>query len=213
MKLEALFPYILPDVPGAPDVTVKQALINSAIEFCTLTHVWDEIQDPLPLVDGQADYDVDSPNGGRVLTVKNVWALNRELRPVTMNELVQLIPNWQEATGSMPAYYNTPGDLGSITVYPIPVGANGATITIRAVYTPSLNAVLLPDPLINRYLEPLMSGAKARLMLTPGKGWSNPQLGAYHQQQFDDGVLKAKIDVLHDKTQGSLRVKPLRFGF
>ena len=212
MKIEALFPYILPDVPGAPDVTVEQALRLSAIEFCVKTTAWDEIQDPMTLIDEQNEYEVEVPTGSRVVVVKNVWAINRELKPVTMTELQRLIPNWQVAQSTLPTYYNAPRDQGSLTVYPIPNEAQGAEITIRACYAPTLSATTLPDAMINRYLEPIVSGAKARLMTAPGKGWSNPALSAYHQKQFDDGVVRAKIDVIHDKTQGVVAVKPIRFG-
>lgn len=213
MKLEALLFYVLPDVPGAPDVTVKQALLLSTIEFCVQTHAWDEIQDPIALEDGVNEYDIDVLQGSRVVAIKNIWAANRELRPVTMTELQQLVPNWQTATGSFPSYYNAPDDLGSFRVYPIPVDANGAEITLRATYAPTLTATSVPDAVLNRYLEPIISGAKHRLMVAPGKGWSNSELALYHKQQFDEGVIRAKIDILHDKTQGSVRVKPVRFGF
>lgn len=213
MKTEALFPYILPDVPGAPDITVGQALLLSMIEFCLKTNAWDEIQEPIALVDGQSEYEIETPTGARLVVVKNVWAINRELKPVTMTELQMLIPNWQEAQSTLPTCYNAPRDQGSLTVYPIPYGAEGAKLTIRAVYAPTLKATTLPDALINRYMEPIVSGAKARLMLAPGKSWSNPALAAYHQQQFDAGVIRAKTDVIHDKTQGVVRVKPIRFGF
>lgn len=211
MKIEALFPYILPDVPGAPDITVKQALLNSAIEFCVQTHAWNEICDPVALVDGERDYDIDVPNGARVVTLKNVWAANRELIPVTMAQLQDKMPNWQDATGSQPAYFNIPGETSTVRVYPIPQLANSALLTFRAVYAPLLSAALLPDSLINRYLEPIISGAKHRLMLAPGKGWSNPPLAEFHRAQFDDGMVKAKIDVIHEKAQGSIKVRPVRF--
>lgn len=211
MKIEALFPYILPDVPGAPDVTVKQALLHSAIEFCVETHAWNEISDPVVLVDGQRDYDIDAPNGARVVTLKNVWAANRELIAVSMSQLQDKMPNWQDATGSQPNYFNIPADLSVVRVYPIPTVSNGALLTFRAVYAPTIASVLLPDDLITRYLEPIISGAKHRLMLAPGKGWSNPQLAVYHRSRFEDGMVKAKIDVIHDKAQGSIRVRPVRF--
>lgn len=213
MKIEALLRYLLPDVPGVPDVTANQALLLSTIEFCVLTHAWDEIQDPVNLSDDENEYDIDVPQGARVVAIKNIWTTAGELTPVTMSRLQQLLPSWQIATGPVPSYYNAPDDLGSFRVYPIPTDAGGLGITLRAAYAPSLSATSVPDSVVNRYLETILCGAKHRLMATPGKGWSNAPLAVYHQQRFDDGVNRAKIDILHDKTQGSLKVKPVRFGF
>jgi hypothetical protein len=213
MKIEVLFPYLLADVPGVPDVTAKQALLLSTIEFCVHTHAWDEIQDPVTLSDAVNEYDVDVPQDARVVAIKNIWTAAKELTPVTMSQLQQAVPNWQVATSNIPMYYNAPADLGSFRVYPIPTNAMGLAITLRAAYAPTLSAASVPDSVINRYLESIVSGAKYRLMATPGKGWSNAPLAAYHQQRFDEGVNRAKIDILHDKTQGSLKIKPVRFGF
>lgn len=215
MKLDALLPYLLPDVPGVPDITALQALRLSLIEFCVQTHAWDEIQDPIPLEDGVNEYDLDVEQGARIAAIKNVWLADRAVTPISMEELERRLPNWQVATGTDPAYFNAPADQNSIRIYPIPEGveAAGKTMTLRVAYAPTLVATTVPDSVINRYLEPIVSGAKHRLMVAPGKGWSNPQLAVYHQAEFDEGVQRAKIDILHDKVQGSLRVKPLRFGF
>lgn len=215
MKLDALLPYLLPDVPGVPDITALQALRLSTIRFCEETLAWDEIQDPVPLEDGVNEYDLDVEQGSRIAAIKNVWLADRPLTPVSMEELSQRLPNWQTATGSDPVYYNAPADQNAIRIYPIPDGVEdfGKTMTLRVVYVPTLAATTVPDSVLNLYLEPIIHGAKYRLMVAPGKGWSNPQLAVYHQAEFEKGVHSAKIDILHEGVQGSLRVKPLRFGF
>ena len=213
MKLEALLTFLLPDVPGVPDVTAKQALLLTAIDFCTSTHAWDEIQDPITLEDGVNEYIIDTAPGTRIAAIKNVWLADRVIVPKTMEELPQFIPNWQTAASSIPAYYNAPASLESIRVFPIPLEPNGAQMTVRAAYTPTLSGTYIPDELAMRYLDAIIHGAKARLMTAPGKGWSNPALATYHQQQYDSGVLTAKGDILHDKVQGSIRVKSVKFGY
>lgn len=213
MQISSLFSYLLSDVPGVPDPVAIQAIRQSCIEFCVETHAWEEVQDPVSLIDGVSTYDIDVPAGARAVTVKAIYMSGRELRPVSMVELQTLIPNWQSAQGSLPSYYNTTGDLGTVRVYPIPTESGGAQITVRAVYAPTLVTTSVPDQVINRYLEPIMSGALHRMMMAPGKGWSNPQLAVYHKAQFEEGVMRAKNDILHEKTQGSIKVKPVRFGF
>ena len=151
------------------------------------------------------------PEDARIVTVRDIWASNRKLRPVTMPQLFELIPNWQTATGSEPTYYNASADWRSIRIYPIPIEANLAKLTMRAAYAPTLTATTLPDEIVTKYLDGLLGGTKSRLMLMPGKTWSNVQMAAAYRTQYTDQVVKAKIDDLHDRVQGSLSVRPVPF--
>lgn len=208
-----LLPYILPEVPGAPDALVKQAIMRTANDFCIETGVWSEIQDPIPVTDNVNEYDVYAPRGAKVATIKSIWMVNRELVPVTMERLQELIPNWQEAKGSEPAYYNSATDYRTVRIYPIPLGSNGAKITIRAVYTPDQFGTTLPDFLVDKWLDELLAGAKARLMIMPGKAWTNPELAVMNQAMFTEGMVRAKVFIAHDKVAGSVRVRPVRYGY
>jgi hypothetical protein len=211
MNLDDFLPHLLPDLPGCPDTLVKQQLLFGVIEFCQETHAWNEIQDPIRVRDGVNEIDVDTPSGARIVAVKDAWAANRKLRPVTMPQLFELIPNWQTAEGSEPTYYNASTDYRSIRIFPIPNDSTNQTITLRVAYAPKLDATSIPDELAIKYWDALIGGAKARLMVTPGKAWTNANLSAYNRGLFDAGILKAKISALHDRVEGSLSVRPHPF--
>lgn len=211
MKLDDFLPHLLPELPGCPDMIVKQQLLFGTIEFCQETHAWNEVQDPIQVLDRQYEIDVETPRDTRIVAVKDVWAANRKLRPVTMPQLFELIPNWQTAEGSEPTYYNANIDYRTIRIYPIPNGANRQTLTMRVAYAPEMSATTIPDELSIKYWDALIGGAKARLMVMPGKSWSNPALAVYNRRLFDDGILKAKISALHDRVEGSLSVRPHPF--
>ncbi len=211
MKTSDLIRFIAPELPGCPDVLINQALVQSAIEFCTETLAWQEIQDPLIVIDKQNLLDVEVPRDARIVTVRDIWASNRKLRPVTMPQLFELMPNWQTATGSEPTYYNASVDWQSIRIFPIPMEANRAKLTMRVAYAPTLTATTLPDEICTKYLDGLLGGTKARLMVMPGKTWTNAQMAAVYRAQLNDQMLKAKIDDLHDRVQGSLSVRPHPF--
>lgn len=211
MNLDDFLPHLLPDLPGCPDAIVKQQLLFAVIEFCQETHAWNEIQDPIRVRERQNEIDVDTPVGARIVAVKDVWASNRKLRPVTMPQLFELIPNWQTAEGSEPTYYNASTDYRSMRIFPIPIDVNNQTITLRVAYAPKMDATSIPDELAIKYWDALIGGAKARLMVIPGKAWTNAQLSAYNRGVFNDGILKAKISALHDRVEGSLSVRPHPF--
>ena len=213
MTPQALFPYILPEVAGAPDALVAQTLMRTANDFCWETGVWNEIQDPIAVQDDVNEYDLDTPNGAQIVTIKSIWMVNRELVPVTMERLQEVIPNWQEAKGSDPAYYNCPNDYSVVRIYPIPLGANSAKMTIRAIYAPDQFGSYIPNFLVDKFLDEILAGAKARLMQMPGKSWSNPALASANQAFFIDGITKAKVFIAHDKVAGSVRVRPVKYGY
>lgn len=213
MKLDDLMRYLLPHVPGAPDVTAKQALLLATIDFCVNTHAWSVILDPMDIEANMSEYDIEVEQGARVAAVKDVWMVGgRRLEPVTMDKLATVLPDWQTISTSAPMFYTAPVDNETIQIYPKPSVDLPGALTIRVAYAPTLTATSVPDSVVQLYLENLLHGARYRLMAMPEKSWSNEKLAAYHKTQFDDGVVSAKIDIAHDKVQGSIRVKPIRFG-
>jgi len=211
MNIADFLPHLLPDLPGCPDQIVQQQFLFGAIQFCTETHAWNEIQDPITVIDKINEYDVEVPTGARIVAVKDVWASNRKLRPVTMEQLFERLPNWQTAEGSEPTYYNAATDYRTIRIYPKPLDAKKAKLTMRVAYAAALTAATIPDEIAIKYWDGLISGCKSRLMVIPGKAWTNAGLAQYHGAIFNDAILKAKISQIHDRVEGSVSVRPHPF--
>jgi hypothetical protein len=214
MTLDGFLPYVLPEVIGCPDPTARAAVLSAAAEFCRQTRAWSEIQDPVPLVNNVQDYDLDMPPQSYALTVISIHIGSRKLTPVSMDQLSYSLPNWQTAIAPEPNFYNSAVERGSVRVYPIPTEVvTPFGMAMRVAYVPLLSATTLPDFLGQRYLEVIASGAKARLMVVPGQVFSNPNLGAYYQQKFDDAIVNARIEEAMDRVPGKLTVKARTFGF
>jgi hypothetical protein len=212
MTLEDFCKYVLPDVPGCPTFTAKQAVLAAATEFLTFSGAWNEIQDPVDVQDNVSEYDLDAPSGARAIDIKAIYTTSGELVPVTLRELAQILPTWQTAEGSAPAYYTRAFDFTTIRVYPKPVNPPAETLTMHVVYTLKDTATTIPDAIVQRYQEPIASGAKARLMVMAKVAWSDPKLALYHKAMFDDGKLAARVTASHDKTPAGLYVPARAFG-
>lgn len=210
INVSKILPFVVPEVPGAPDALVSRQIMLAANDFCIATGVWDEIQDPMTVIDKIHTYDVDVPKGAQVATIKNIWLPNRQLIPATMDQIQQFIPNWQDSTGSGPVYYNAAQDWSTFRIFPIPESANKVKMTLRVAYAPDQFGSVLPQFLMDRWLDEITAGAKARLMSMTNKAWTNPLGAANNQRAYDDGVLEAKIFMAHDKVLGNVRVKPVR---
>lgn len=206
MQLASFHPYIAPEVIGCPIPLINQALVLVASEFCRTTLAWTEMSDPIPLVDEQQDYVPVAPTDAQLTTVRDVWCGERKLQPVPLARAYGC------GSAREPTHYNMVGRV-VVTVYPMPSGTTGAALVMRACFVPTLTAATLPDFFGDAYLDGLTSGAKARLMLMPGKAWSNPDLGTYYRKVFEDAMVEASAQEAHDHVPGVLTVAPRRFGF
>lgn len=212
ISLDELFPHILPTVGACPNAVARSMLLRAAIKFCKESLIWSVLGDALPIVDAVSTYEIDRPTTkSSLVLVRDVWASNRELTPKNMVEIAQLIPDWQTSQGS-PQYYNQPS-LTEIRVFPIPVDTvTGTVLTVRAAFAPTIDATAIDADLVTQYFEAITHGALGMLMVMPGQPWSNADLGAWHQAEFQAEIDKAKIEVMKDRTVSSNTVKPRRFG-
>jgi len=213
MLLAKFHNYVAPEVIGCPTPTLDQALVLTAIEFCRETKVWTDMQEPVMLVDGVPDYEIDVPKDAYLQTVRDVWVGGRRLQPITMTGLQEVMPDWDTAQASEPSYYNMAGELPLLKVFPTPANANKKTMIVRAVFVPTAAATSLPDFLGQRHMEAIASGTKARLMAMPAVPWSNPELAMYYRANFDKAILSTRIEEAHERVPGTIRVQPRSFGF
>lgn len=199
------------ECPGAPTELMRQALIDAASEFCTLSRSWTEIADAQLVVGGVNDYEVDLPSAAVALHIDDIWCGVNKLAEKTMRQIMVLMPTWQTAVGSVPLYYNAEFNIDGLRVYPMPDGINPSDLRIKGVFQPGETAQTLPDYMWNRWRDVLASGAKAKLMLMPGVTWSKPDLVRVHEAIFMNGCMDARIAALHSNVASSLSVANRRF--
>jgi hypothetical protein len=51
-----------------------------------------------------------------------------------------------------------------------------------------------PTALLQRWMSVVCDGVRARLLLQPGKQWSNPEMGLMFREAFERGVYQANAD-------------------
>lgn len=215
MTLDNFLPHLLPELPGAPDPLVKQALLRSAIDFCQRSQAWHEMADPITLTEGVAEYDLDPPLDSRVYLLLQAWVGPQPLTPLTLQRRQLELPADVSQGLPVPTHFISSADRQSLTLYPTPTNIVAATVLrVKVCYTPKPAATTLPDLLSERYLMAVCAGTKSALMAIPGQAWSNPALSGYYRSQFDEGVVAAKIEAFYDGApNGKLTVAPRPFGF
>ena len=211
MQIADIVHYVRLETPGAMDLIIIQNLAAVAKDFCTRTLVWNELQPPVPLRDGVSEYDIEKPQDATIVGVTEVWQGSRKLIAKTYEGLSLALPEWQTATAASPDYYNVSSDHKLLAVYPKPLNAERAPLTMRVRYTPTRTAQVLPDFLIEEHLDALVDGTKARMFKQVNVPWSNQVAAGTCHDAYELALTNARIVELHGNVPSSLRVQPRAF--
>jgi hypothetical protein len=182
------FPDLLPHVPGCPQVLAEHELRRAAQVLMRRTRAWQVDVPAVAVVAGQATVSV-APTSAELelVRVEAVWFDGKPLEPTTAEVLDALYADdWRAHTGTPSKYIQmVPGE---IRLYPVPVADAVTGLSVRLSVAPSETAAGLPDDIALRFRDDVQVGAKARLMLYPGRPWTNPELAAVYGQAFDSLV-------------------------
>lgn len=187
-------PDVLPHVPGCPVVVVEHELRRSAQEFFRRSRAWRVNLTTIAVPASTAEISCEPQDAAHDLVrVEAVNYDSRQLEPETVENLDRGFSDEWAAQVGPPTHYVqlTPGVL---RLYPIPGAAAAVGLKIRASVMPSESATGIPDDLAQKYRDAIHAGAKSRLMLMPGKGWTNLDLAAIYGRSFSDMADAANAD-------------------
>ena len=138
----------------------------------------------------EAYYDLEPLSGTDITAIMDVLHNNVPLTPKTTTQLDHEIPGWR-TTGATPKYY-TQVDTEQLILAPVPPDnvANGLTMTL--VLQPSQSATGFPKWIFNQYIYALADGAISKLMLMPGKPWSDAAVGLDRRARFEEAIANAR---------------------
>lgn len=187
---------VMPHVPGCTNEIATQAIKNAVIEFCEKSLILQTDHDPMSVIAGEVDYDLEPPAGYLVSKILKAWFKNTELVPTSPDDIAK------------PALYNrdfTDVDAGradptliiqkderTFSLFPIPLNSEANVVTMRIALKPSRSSTKVDDLIYEDYAEVIAHGALTRLMLSPGKPYSQPQIGVARNNLFSSGINLAR---------------------
>jgi len=202
-NLSDLLPDVLPDLPGCPNITALDALSKALIEFCERSRYWREWLADIAVTAGDASYTPTVPTDSRLVDILAAEFADVPIDPASPAELDEALPGWRTDTGTVDYFTQPTADTLLLAKVP---SASG-TLKLEAALAPTLAATTFPDDIYQRFREAIACGAKARLMLSPGKPYTNPALHATHKAAFEDAIHDAEITAARGKTRMPLRTK------
>ncbi len=188
-------PDLMPHVPGCPQVLAEHELRRAAQALLTRSRAWKVTESALVAVAaGQEEVTVaPSDTTQELVRVESVWYDACALSLTTVAQLdADYGDDWTAHTGTPDRYVQeTPGVL---RLYPIPMTAATLGLKLRLSVAPGEASTGLPDDIALQFRDAVHVGAKARLMLYPGKPWTNLDMAGVYGQAFTALVDSATID-------------------
>ncbi len=208
---EAFFPYVLPEVIGAPEPLVINAIRNSVIEFCEKSLVLTRDHDPVTILPAIVDYDLEPPAGYLVVKVMQAWLDNQPLDPLAPDfvreaSVYNRLFESYESAPSTPRFY-LQKDERTITVWELPDKTYTNGLTMRVALKPTRASTEVEDVVFEDYAETIAAGAIMRLMMSPGKAYTNMDLAAVHKGIFNQGINTARQRATHGQVRSVMSVK------
>lgn len=215
--LDAFFPYVLPQVPGASDPLVQQAIRSAAIDFCTRTDLIQRITTPDATINVM-DYTITPPTDMTLTRVLSVSWSGRVLSPEAPSIIQQDVVLRNATVGTTspyigdPQYFfqKSPSDSG-FSLYPVPQSTLVTGLTVKASYAPANTATTVDDVLFSDWVEAIAAGAIAQLAAMPGQPFSSVAAAQVYGVAYRGAIAQAKRQVNSGKLPSSLRVMPQRF--
>lgn len=214
VSYEDFLPYILPDTPGCPEVVAVQAIRSAVIDFCEQSLILQRDHDPIKAVADQSEYEFEPPKNYLVTKLMRGWFLKDPLSVVSPDMVTD--PTVYNATFPEP---NVPTgkprsivqkDERTFALSPVPDETIANAITLRVALKPTRASSACDDVLFEDYAEFIAHGAKARLCMTPGKSYTNPDIAALGNLMFRQGINRALQRAVRGHSRSDLSVKMRR---
>ncbi len=190
--------HVQPHVPDCPSPMIILAVRQACIEFCRRSRYLRVSLDPFNTVVGDDEYELAPPTDTVVSAILNVRCGDRLIEAARQEDMDAEVNYWRDLEGQ-PSRYLQP-DEATMILNPIPQEI--MAVRILAAIRPSQASGGVDEAVFERFLDPVASGALARLMAMPGVAWSNPELAGYHEQIFNSGIADAADKAARGLTDG-----------
>ena len=182
-------PYVQVNVPDCPKALIVEAIRQKVIEFCQRSLFLRQELDGFYTVADDNEYDLSPPVDTTIAQLLMLKVNKRELQPKTQDDLEEIYQEWRDQSGE-PSYFFLKNTYTAILV-PKPMGVYPVRILVTLKPTQAAQGV--DESIFEEYKDAIKYGALAYLMLMAEKTWSNPNMSAFYQSQFDAAIQESKM--------------------
>jgi hypothetical protein len=164
--IEELLAESLISAPGCPETVVERVLRTSCMAFYRETSAWRMTTDPLPVIKGVREVDLDVPVGTQVCHIFWAKLAGKDLSAISPRNLIEY--------ETEPRGYAFNGLLGGIQMDTIPERTYTRDgLVVALALTPTVALDELPDAIYFSHRDGILYAAQARLMAMPNVPWGD----------------------------------------
>jgi len=203
VPVSAFFSRLIPHVVGCPEPLAHQAVVDSAIALCDQALVVQIDLDPVSVIRGLADYELEMPSQQRLSQVINVGLEHRALTPVPSYQVGVV----SDVSGQPKYYFSRDIDeILQLRLFPTPDRDYQDELRVRVATRPTRDATRLHQSLFNDWSEAVVEGALARLYDTPGQAFSSEAKAMLLYKKVRAKINDARIEALRGRVMSSMSV-------
>lgn len=207
VALEQFLPDVFLNCQGVSEPAALNAVRNACFDLCRKSLVWTERLEPALFIVEENTYQLVLPPETTVVSVVSVLSGGLFLRPLALDSLDRLHPDWVDATGTPAGYMRISSDHLMFVPTPDKVAAFTATVALA----PSLRATVVGKDVADLHRETVIHGAVAKLKFISGHPFSDPAAAAYHKDLFVSGIQSATTNRNRSGGRSQVRVSPQHF--
>lgn len=205
VKYSELLDEVLPSLAADPsDPVTENAIKRSVIEMCRRAWIWKFLADAIDVMAGVSTYDLEPPIGAVISTVVSAELEGVALTPRSPDWLNREVPRWR-VDADRPRHF-TQFDTEQIVLASVPDANIPGGLTMTLALQPSQSSTSFPKWLFNQYTYDFAEGAIAKLMLIPGKPWTDLAGGADRRARFEASIANARASAVSGLSGAVLRV-------
>ena len=209
LSLDTFFTRLMHHVPGCPEPTARQALLDAATDFCDRTRAIRVTTEPMPVQPGVAEYELDLPSGVEPAQIVRAWMGTRPLAlPPEAHRWFAAADAAAATTGAPVALL--PGEAPAVRLFPTPTDSL-EKLTVRLATRPTSTATQVMDALFTHWRDAIVAGAVVRLASIPGKTFSSADQAGFAASVYQAGLSRARMEAQRDLTGEALHAQPLPF--
>jgi hypothetical protein len=197
-------PFVLPFAPNCPTETAIHHIRQAAIEFCELTHAWQQDLLPVLSIAGVDEYAMGVPPGAAAV---KLFAFAADGVPGATVDVSagRRVMTWKR--NDLSAWVI---DRQTVGINPAP-SSDGIELRFVCSLKPSQAATEVPETLFENHADEIAMGALYRLLRVPRQAWTDTQESAAQKALFDAAVSRVQWRVQQGFARTSRRTVAVWF--
>jgi len=187
VNLSDFMPYVLPYAIGCSYPLAEQHIRQTCIDFCNIAPVVQVELDPINVVAGQFDYDLEPPSGMAVTFVLSAKYRGNELGVFKSGDSDSLL----RSSGTPTAFKQSGDPILTLNFAPIEDVSNSLALVVAT--KPTNRATSVADILFNDYAYEIGLGAVSRLLKVPGQPFTNQIAASEFRRDYEIARTNARI--------------------